>query len=179
MAYERMIGMTVNEAIHLLKEKGAHLRAPIELDGISPMVFTCNFANSGVERDNLDALSITCPSDLLSFWTVTEYATLFLDSTYGQWGLQILDPNQAVERTKIFAKERKRDFSEGDLIVGRFLGDSDLLIVRCSDDESDFGKVLVALPLDPRSDWYNVADSFADFLEKYIAAKGDKFWEKM
>ena len=169
--------MTVNEAIQLLKTKGAQLRAPIELDGVSPMDFTCILANNGVERDVLDALQITFPPDLLTFWTVTESATLFLDSTYGQWGLHIFEPNEAVERTTVFAEERRRDFWKGDLVLGRFLGDSDLLVVRCSDDEADSGKVLVALPLDPRNDWYNVANSFAEFLEKYIAAKGDKFWE--
>lgn len=169
--------MTVNEAIQLLKEKGAQLRAPIELDGVSPMVFTCMFASNGVEPDALDALHITCPPDLLTFWTVAESARLFLDSTYGQWGLHLLEPSEAVEMTRIFAEERRREFCKGDLVVGRFLGDSDLLIVRCSEDEADFGKVLVAVPLDPRNDWYNVANSFAEFLENYIAAKGDKFWE--
>jgi hypothetical protein len=58
-----------------------------------------------------------------------------------------------------------------------FLGDLDLVVIRSDPGQADFGHVLVALPIDPRSFWYEAASGLAEFLEKYAAAEGDKFWE--
>jgi hypothetical protein len=63
-------------------------------------------------------------------------------------------------------------------VIGKFLGDSDLLVIRCSQSEEDFGNVLVALPLDPRPDWDHVAESLADFLDEYAKTGGEKYWTK-
>jgi hypothetical protein len=61
-------------------------------------------------------------------------------------------------------------------VIGKFLGDSDLLIVRCDAAAKDFEAVLIALPLDPRCDWYAVGTSFAAFLDEYVEKGGQKFW---
>jgi hypothetical protein len=63
------------------------------------------------------------------------------------------------------------------LVVGRFLGDSDLLVLRCDETAPDVGSTLIALPIDPRGDWPTVARSFREYLERLIAAEGDKYWE--
>jgi hypothetical protein len=63
-------------------------------------------------------------------------------------------------------------FRSGDLVVGQFLGDQDLLIA------DDAGAVLVALPLDGRADWYRPARNIAAFLGQYVTANGAKFWEQ-
>ena len=39
-------------------------------------------------------------------------------------------------------------------------------------------RYLVALPMDPRADWYAVGSSAAEFLERYLASDGEKFWEQ-
>jgi hypothetical protein len=61
-------------------------------------------------------------------------------------------------------------------VIGKFLGDSDLLVIRADETQSDFGSVIVALPIDPRPDWYHVAKSLADFLEEFAQSGGQKFW---
>jgi hypothetical protein len=120
---------------------------------------------------------VEVPDDVLRFWREAAWARLFEDATYGQWGLEILAPGAARAETERQQLARKREFIQGDLVLGRFLGDSDLLIVRSDKAQSDFGRVLVALPLDPRRDWCPVASSFEDFLSKYASAFGDKYWE--
>jgi len=170
--------MAIANILRLLKEKGSHIRNPVDLVGVPSMVFRCTFSDTGAKADDISALEVNCPNDLCSFWKAAESAKLFEDQTYGQWGLHILSPSDAAQETQRLAKERPRDFARGDLVTGRFLGDSDLLIVRCNDNKSDFGRVLVAQPLDPRIDWYCAAESFEQFLEKYLEAKGEKYWEK-
>jgi hypothetical protein len=124
----------------------------------------------------LSNLPFDCPRELRQFWTEVATARLFEDQEYGQWGLEILDPTRSLEVTARYGEERQRDSSHGDLVVGQFLGDSDLLIVRCDPVADDFGAVLVALPLDPRVDWDVAGSSFAVFLEKYVTSGGEKFW---
>jgi hypothetical protein len=51
-----------------------------------------------------------------------------------------------------------------------------LLVIRNDAKAIDFGNVLVALPIDPRSEWHRVADSFGSFLEFYIKSGGNKYW---
>jgi hypothetical protein len=61
-------------------------------------------------------------------------------------------------------------------VVGEFLGDSDLLLVRCDPAAEDYGSVLVALPLDDRSEWDQAASSIEAFLLSYARTHGEKFW---
>lgn len=87
-------------------------------------------------------------------------------------------PDKVRLLTEKFRAQRAREYAAGDLVVGEFLGDSDLLIVRCDPAAADYGKIIVALPLDPRGDWYEVAESLGKFFEKYERAHGARFWEE-
>lgn len=118
-------------------------------------------------------------SDLTEFWMLANSAKLFEDVDYGQWGLVLFGPDQAAIETSKFCDDRQNDCVPGDLIVGRFLGDQDLLLVRCDPDAFDFGRVKVVLPLDIRADWYDVAANFGSFLENYEREEGDKYWENV
>lgn len=117
------------------------------------------------------------PPDLIEFWKCASSANLFKDSQYAQWGIEIIDFHEARAESARHYSTRPRDFKESDLIIGRFLGDSDLLVVRNDSSAEDFGSIVVALPIDKREDWDVVADSFSSFLERLIEAEGDKFWE--
>ncbi len=121
---------------------------------------------------------VTVPGKLAEFWRHASGARLFEDTEYGQWGLVLLSPDEAVRETEEFRKDRARDYVDGDLIVGLFLGDQDLLLVRCDPEVEDFERVLVALPLDTRIDWYEAAPNLSVFLEKYERAEGAKYWEE-
>src|SRR5438128_310853 len=146
--------MTVEQLIRQIKAQWSEARPPSHLDPDLPSVVTrCRFAHSGVEVEDLNAiLRHRIPDELREFWRVAEWAKLFEDPEYGQWGLHVLTPHEALRETLKYCKDRAKDFVEGDFIVGRFLGDSDLLLIRCQQSVPDFGQVLVVLPLDPRGD---------------------------
>lgn len=117
------------------------------------------------------------PDDIVKFWDISGHSKLFTDIEYGQWGLEIFPPEQASVNSNFEHSSRPRDFRSTDLVLGRFLGDSDLLVISCNKNEQGFGAVMISLPLDPRSDWPMVSSSFASFLEEYVKNEGDKFWE--
>jgi len=114
--------------------------------------------------------------ELLEFWQCANGASLFVDETYGQWGLRLWPAHVSLEETRTFAVNRSRDFRRGDLVIGEFLGDSDLLLVRCDPAADDYGSVVVALPLDDRGDWDRAAPSLDAFLLAYARTQGEKFW---
>ena len=168
--------MTIDAVIQLIREQGSTLAKPVEVEGMPPMTFACSLSSRSATEVELLALPFECPVDLREFWAEVASARLFVDQEYGQWGLEISDPTQSEELTNRFREERKSDYRRGDLVVGRFLGDSDLLLVRCDPETSDFGSVLIALPLDPRVDWDSAAGAFSEFLENYVTSGGEKFW---
>lgn len=134
----------------------------------------CSFHPDGAKWTFDDGYAV--PSQLEAFWSAAKEAKLFEDVDYGQWGLHILSPEDALKKTEAALKERPHDFLDSDLVIGQFLGDSDLLVISREKGPS-FGHVLIALPIDPRNDWYHLAVDFPTFLEQYVASKGDKFWE--
>nr|WP_309576156.1 SMI1/KNR4 family protein [Moraxella osloensis] len=144
---------------------------------------SCIFYPS-IEVEQLTNLSNTLktlciPEEYKEFLMLSDGALLFLDEKYGQWGLKLYDIQSiGSEINKWNNTYRQDQFIFGDLIIGEFLGDSDLLIIRCDENSSDFGNVLVSLPIDERENWYNPSSNFSSFLEKYIKLEGEKFWEK-
>ncbi len=159
-----------------MKRGGSQLSKPVVVEGMPDMTFDCSFSVAGVNSPVISQWVSACPSDLADFWTIASTARLFEDISYGQWGLEILDPQAAATATKKYQSRRHEDFLAGDLVIGKFLGDSDLLIIRCDPACSDFGSILVALPIDRRNEWYKVADSLSSFLDIFIKASGDKVW---
>jgi len=171
--------MTVLKLIELMKRDGSRLAQPIPMGDLDPMTFTCSFDPedaSPQEIQTLNTLCCQCPKTLTEFWSIARTARLFEDQSYGQWGLELLRPRAAAEATAHFRKERT-EYVQGDLIIGRFLGDCDLLLVRFDSSTADYGQVLVALPTDGRPDWSHVGLSFGLFLETYVSSAGKKFWE--
>jgi hypothetical protein len=117
------------------------------------------------------------PSDLVDLWKLTEGGRLFEDVDYGQWGLVLLSPKASAEKTAYFRESRREDALPGDVVAGEFLGDSDLLVLQ--HNESGPAPVLIALPLDERTDWYSPAAELPEFLRHYRERYGQKYWEGM
>lgn len=117
------------------------------------------------------------PKDLNLFWSLSGHALLFKDAEYGQWGLEILTPEMAIDTTNKMRQLRPEEFLESDLVFGRFIGDSELLLVNCEPESSKFGHIFVSGPIDKRRDWAQPATSFFDFLNRYVEYQGDKYWE--
>lgn len=115
-------------------------------------------------------------AELRELWSVSREAWLFEDREYGQWGLHLLSPAAAAARTASLRAERPEDIRPDDVVFGEFLGDSDLLVYAPS--EMNGRRCLIALPLDPRSDWFAAGTSVAEVLERLLRADGDKYWEQ-
>jgi hypothetical protein len=118
------------------------------------------------------------PESLRTFWDITEKAHLFKEFTYGQWGLEIKSPYEALHfhAEEIKNGYRKDDFRPGEFIFGRFIGDCDLLFISCAPDETH-GNVMVALSIEPRRMWPVVASDFSEFLFNYSKYEGDMYWQ--
>lgn len=121
-------------------------------------------------------LNISLPEDLQELWQKCNGLRLFEDKTYGQSGLIIWSPQKVAEKQKTL-RRKSDEFQDGDLIIGEFLGDSDLLVVRYDQNSGDFGKVIIALAVDCRSDWYYLPYLLPEFLQKFVNSQGEKFWE--
>jgi len=165
------------EVIQTLLSQTKSLAPPISLGEIESMVFISTFNEpKAITHDNL-AFFNSCPKDVQYFWSICAGARIFYDRIYGQWGLEVLDCMSARAETDSFRHERSDDYLFGDVVIGRFIGDSDLLLTRCDPSSDDFGTIIVSTPIDRRSDWETISSSFADFLEQYTKHGGAKFWE--
>jgi hypothetical protein len=116
------------------------------------------------------------PDDLQELWQKCNGLRLFEDKTYGQSGLIIWSPQKVAEQQKVL-RRNSDEFQDGDLVIGEFLGDSDLLVVRCEQNSNDFGKIIIALAIDHRADWYYLPYLLPEFLQKLVNSQGEKFWE--
>lgn len=114
--------------------------------------------------------------DALDLWSACREARLFEDVQYGQWGLLLLAPEASAVRTIQEREARPRDFRADDIVIGEFLGDQELVVLAPS--EAGSRRVLVALPLDRRADWFAAASSLNEFLVLYFDAVGNKYWER-
>ena len=61
-----------------------------------------------------------------------------------------------------------------DIVIGEFLGDSDLVLYSPSAGASH---IVIALPIYGRSEWPSAAPDLVSFLSSYLEGGGDKFWE--
>ena len=165
----------ITEIIASLKEHWGAPREAIHRGRKCPFLLACCFASE--PADALEKAPSDLPEDVREFWLATRSATLFKDYQFGQWGIEVFDPAQALWETSVQASARQRDFVSSDLVFARFFGDSDLIIIACDREQPNFGSVTIALPVDRRPDWPVVARSFGEFLEKLVAVQGDKYWE--
>ena len=127
-------------------------------------------------KDLATLLNISLPEDLQELWQKSNGLRLFEDKTYGQSGLIIWSSQKVLEQQQIL-RRGSDEFQSGDIIIGEFLGDSDLLVVRCDQNSDDFGQLIISLPIDHRSDCYYLPYLLPEFLQKIINGQGEKFWE--
>lgn len=117
------------------------------------------------------------PAEVADLWSASREGRLWEDVEYGQWGLSFLSPSASAQRTGLERSARPSDVRPDDVVIGEFLGDQELLVFAPS--ESGLRRVLVALPLDERSDWFGAAGDLGEFLDLYFESAGDKFWERL
>lgn len=169
---------SINEIITFLKEKWCRPRSVLHQGKKCPFDLLCTFSEDFVSSEEIAIHGLFPSDDLLEFWKICNKARLFEDKLYGQWGLELLSPEEVSRETSDLKNERPDDYVNGDLIIGKFIGDSDLLLMRCDPATEDFGLLLIVSPIDKRSEWYHLLTTLADFLLKYSMGQGKKYWEQ-
>ena len=149
-------------------------RAAVHAGRQVPLLLACSYCPPSPD---IASSARSLPEDLRLLWSIADSVRLFEDRTYGQWGLELLSYSASGEMTARFVLDRGHNSTNGDRVIGRFLGDSDLLLLRCDENADDYGSVIVALPVDPRSEWYFVSTGLDEFLRRYTEEMGAKFWE--
>jgi hypothetical protein len=143
--------------------------------GGNPFKIECRIG-AGASPAELDqvAPATAATAELRQLWTASREAWLFVDAEYGQWGLHMLSPGDSAARTASMRAERPDDIRPDDVVLGEFLGDSELLVYAPA--EQGARRLLIALPLDGRADWFGAGSSVAEVLARLRDADGDKYW---
>jgi hypothetical protein len=124
------------------------------------------------------AVGVKLPDEARVLWSRGSEICLHSDVNYGQWGCVLWSPAEIVARhDQAFGWRGPDDFRPGDLIIGEFRGDTDLVVLRCDPSQPDFGSIVIALPMDPRDAWPCVASSITEFMQKFLSERDRKFWE--
>jgi hypothetical protein len=103
------------------------------------------------------------PEELVQAWSTSRQSRLFEDVDYGQWGLVLLSPEGAAQRTDQERAQRAGAYRADDVVIGEFFADQELVVLAPS--EADH-RVLIALPMDDRPDRPVAAGSLAEFLDR-------------
>lgn len=140
------------------------------------------------DRDSVEQnLGFEIPLELCELWNNCGGLILYEDDTYGQWGLAVFPPsNDAVfppsnstfyNLNHEYQNDWRDSMLPGDLIIGRFWGDRDRPMIRCDKHAPDYNNVYIVADIDPRPEWCRAASSLEDFLNRFMDAKGAKYWD--
>jgi len=162
--------MAIEEIVANLRRDWSTARTAWHHGERCPFVLRCTFTPSASCLSEDQRLQ-DMPHTLIEMWRSFETARLFEDEAFGQWGIELLSPVGVMDQTRSFNNERPVDVRPGDVVFGRFLGDTELLLM------SGDGRIHVVRPLDERSHWSAIANSLEEFLELVIEAQGAKYWE--
>jgi hypothetical protein len=125
-------------------------------------------------------LGIGLPLEIQALWNNSSELRIYEDVNYGQGGLVIYGPQNLVSlhREKAGQKQWEGRFRQGDLVMGELIGDDELVLLRCDPEQEDFGDVIIALPIEARTQWPTVESSLTTFLEKFLESPAEKYWER-
>lgn len=146
-------------------------------DGDNLFKLACRI-DPGASLDDIESSmgGRAAPPDLTELWLASREAWLFEDVDYGQWGLHLLNSSDSAVRTATEHAARPDDLRADDIVLGEFLGDSELLVYAPSEEGPR--RYLISLPLDSRDDWYAAGATAAEVFERYAASGGEKYWEQ-
>ncbi|SRR5258706_4523218 len=136
----------------------------------NPFPLACRLLPASSPTEIAASWPFGAPAEVRSLWSTYGGGELFKDAKFGQCGLRIFSPAASARETLRYQNIQPGRTLDTDLILGEFLGDSDLLIVDAS------GSVHISLPIDERQKWHR-EQSLSSFLHKYVAVHGEKYWE--
>src|SRR6266567_6050588 len=102
--------------------------------GDNPFKLCCSFSGPATNEEIRSAWpTASLPAELVDAWSVSRESHLCEDMDYGQWGLVLLSPAASAERTAEQRAQRARAYRPGDVVIGEFLGDLELLVMAPSE----------------------------------------------
>jgi hypothetical protein len=164
----------INEALDLYRRQPS---PPENIDTGFHLVSSIGRPAESEEIEEAKRSGVVVNDEAIELWSACREARLFEDIEYGQWGLVLLSPVESVLRTISPPDYYSEELRPDDLVLGEFLGDTELMVLAPS--ESGRRRVLIALPLDPRADWFGAAADLAELLIKFHQANGVKYWEEV
>lgn len=135
----------------------------------------CSFGDPATFDEIRDAWGeVRMPSDIMEFWGICSFAKFFVE-TSSLWGIELMSPAESRHRTEEEFDRIPDELEVGDIVIGRFHGHADVLIRKGGP-----GPGLVLAPdllVDDYCDWWVLGETVGDFVEKYVAARGEFWWE--
>ena len=166
---------SIIDIVNELKKDWASPKRAVHRGHITTLGFFCLFEDEGAVIPSDYPYQV--PNDLKEFWGISNGAKLFIDVEIG-WGLKLFSPDRALRETRLAVEDRPDEFLDRELVVGEFLGgSSELLVIDCDEESSQFGRATIADPIDGRDNWKKAANNFLEFLEIYIREQGNNYWE--
>lgn len=139
---------STKENIQFLKEEWSQpKKASYDNESFS-FELTCMFNECSPESEVIDTFNLMgikkLPLEYKSFLLVSNGAFLFWDEKYGQGGLNFYSLEEFENKVNFWLSSYRADsLIKGDLIIGEFLGDSDFVVLRCDDEASDYGAIII------------------------------------
>jgi hypothetical protein len=130
------------------------------------------------ETEFQEKLGVQIPEELAEMWSLGSELRIHCEINYSQWGLILWSPLDCLKNQSKYTTRRPEHFVKGDLFIGEYLGDLDLVLIRCNLQEPDFSRIVIADAIDPRSNWLTVANSLSEFINQTLDNPENKFWDK-
>ena len=119
------------------------------------------------------------PNDYIAFLAqISNGATLFYDSQYGQWGFRLFSTDELIERQVHWQKSIPVDWESRFIAFCELYGEAHVMVFDLSHptaNKESFA-VVEANALDPIKYWQTASRSFQEWLDHLITAQGDKYW---
>ena len=144
----------------MIFEHQSHYKLPIEWD----------------EKELEHKLKVQIPEYLHILWKYASNVYICEEINYGQWGLVLWNPIEVLHNNQGDPRFTAYHLEKGEIIIGEFKGDLDVVIIRCDKNQEDFGKIIIAEGMAPREEYEIVTKSLLEFLEKFMNDPTKKFW---
>lgn len=122
------------------------------------------------------ANGIKLPESFKEFLKLSNGATLFKDTLYGQWGCNILGLSE-LPKVTCEAKNRGYNISDKWLVFATWLGDGDMLVFDLAKHNTGEKNYIIDGDQGYQTDdWEYIKGDFSKWLDRLIVAQGAKYW---
>lgn len=159
-----------------LKKALESARRQNPLEGFGEGVLSCSFGEPATQEEITAAWGDTpLPADVLEFWSHCSFAKLFVNAGES-WGIELMTPAASRLETDEQADDVIEILEPGDIAIGKFHGYIMWLIRKAAPGPGVL--VVDEVTGDPYETWSVLGDSLAEFIEKFLRAQGEFWWEE-